>query len=190
MRNLFHVLGAVLLVLGLHTTAIAEPPTQSVNVANTPLDVNVANTPDVNVSNTQLDVNVTNTPDREPSSVSGQLAGFAEAQQDEEIYTVPGGERFMIETLSVTATLGSGVDPLRVGFIRNAGGIVWVPLFLQGEDSNGRTYWVGTEQVRMDVGPTGGVRFFALLSGTTGGEVLQYNVLGYLLPSDSPSLAP
>lgn len=180
--------GLIILVLIVTITTNmgnAAPPTQNVNVVNTP-NVNVSNTPNVQVGNTTTNPVPTrdvDNPARQPFQIGLGISVANGNLTANGSFTVPAGKQLVIEFVSALAAISSG-QKLTLQFSTTGGGApvaFTLPAFLQGTFGGTVDDYAVAQQMRVYADPGTSVQFVLTQNNTTAGALADIGVSGYLV---------
>jgi len=158
------------------------------------VDMTIIGTPDVNVVNTPLQVEVTNrgTFEREPFQFTDNLTNQS-GNLSHTSYRVPSDKRLVIETVSMMATIPIGHEILtytiETRLISEPGANHYIPVFKQAVTTTA-SYYSACQAVRIYADPRTTVFLRLHLTGSAYSFLFAPTISGYLIPYESPNLAP
>jgi hypothetical protein len=155
--------------------------TVDTNIINTPLDVNVANAPDVVVANTLL-TPVPTVLGGEPFQSTSSFDTWVGKEFRSINRDIPIDKMLIVQTVSVSARVEIGQEVRAEVRSQGAGfALHHIPLSKQGT-FDGLDLYVGTATLTSYATGSGGVRMTAVRNSTTGnGGEVEFAISGYLV---------
>jgi len=175
--------------VGVNNFPTTQPISGTVSVGNFPTTQNVSFS---NTSATPLHIRDVDNPAHNPFGIA-QVCRLAVGSEGCEFgsITVPAGMEWVIETVSVVATLPSGQRGI-VSVQSSVGGFATganIPLTFAGNFNGSDTYEV-TQALRLYADPNSSVQFVAIRNDATGSASFEFEISGYTVTCGSGSGCP